>query len=450
MRNLKRSALWMVMLAMTFLLAACSGNDDRPANRCGTGLTLATVDNTEQCVRLCENETDCDTNQRCTGTPSFCMDITTPPVNHDQPDVGPTPVPDAGPTPVPDAGPTPIPDANGVEDTDPNGDEDAVADAEADADPDADPDAEADAGPDAEADADPDADPDAGPDVEADAGPDACDPVAVCDDYCTKLYSTCMTGQCTGTVTYQTSSGEVTESVTDIAAAYLDVCLNGATDVPTCAAQLADDSVLCEDIADYAAELDDCDVADEFYCGRFAYAGLQNWQDACSCDQPTTLGDSCVADDNCDGGAIIPVCLTETDDAGDPTGFDGGYCSAYGCRPYESGGFFDLSYDARCGDDFDICLPTAGTTLDNPFGYCTKGCSAPTDCPRADYSCLLVERFEDVPYGFCFPACTDDADCTDGRCNADRACEEECDPNDTNSACVYYGGTCVAEGYCVM
>lgn len=119
--------------------------------------------------------------------------------------------------------------------------------------------------------------------------------------------------------------------------------------------------------------------------------------------QETNAGDACMADTDCNAGTLQPFCIQATDMNGMPSGWEGGYCTAIGCRA-----------DSECGTNkLCVTIDMMGTTA------CFQGCDVGTNgagvC-RMGYQCPDLSQGMNI--GACIPACTDNADCGAGQtCN---------------------------------
>jgi hypothetical protein len=391
------------VLALTVSLFAVGCGDDNEGSRCSSDELYATINSETKCFTKCDTVADCGSTERCSGSPSVCLPASGTGTNNPDPVNNPDPINNPQPT---------------------------------------------------------------------------CDGTAVCSDFCTKLYDTCMNGECTGPVRLRVSATVVEDfTIAQISDIFYSLCMDGYDDPNNpannergCLVETAGNVQACEAYKSDAALLSNCSAARPFYCGAFDLAGIEEWQNACSCERPGNLATACTTDDGCDGGeALQGSCIPQSgqNEAGETveTGFLGGYCSAYGCEPNQTAQGFGLSLDARCGDS-GLCLP-AGSTPQNPYGLCLKGCSSVADCPRgldAGYTCRILFKDDDDSVGMCWPKCDDDDDCSSpaegntpavvGKCSATSYCMASCNPATANSVCIQNGGTCVpteeddTKGFC--
>lgn len=134
-------------------------------------------------------------------------------------------------------------------------------------------------------------------------------------------------------------------------------------------------------------------------------------------------GEPCPNDDACLSGN----CITETDEGGAPTGWNGGSCiGACALEPgWNSNDFyFGDAYPTEACPDNNVCYPTGELVQGSP-GVCVKACESNDDC-RADegYECsktvqLSSGETKTFTNGVCFPVecpetpCPPGFECTD-------------------------------------
>ncbi len=119
--------------------------------------------------------------------------------------------------------------------------------------------------------------------------------------------------------------------------------------------------------------------------------------------QETNSGAACMMDGDCMAGTLQPFCILPTDMNGQPSGWEGGYCTAIGCNG-----------DAACGTN-KVCVTIDQMGTRACFQGCTPANNGAGVC-RMSYQCLDVSGGQGV--GVCFPNCTDNADCNTGQtCN---------------------------------
>lgn len=157
-------------------------------------------------------------------------------------------------------------------------------------------------------------------------------------------------------------------------------CLNGldcGRDGWTCLPSFGDGSGACIPV---------CESDDQ--CGNGASCNVYTGE--CTTDAiPTTgatVGQTCADDDACRSGS----CAVEINQAGDPTGFLGGYCVGNCILPagYNTNTFYDGDAlpNAGCPDD-GVCLPRSfGAASQFDLGTCYGQCMGDGDC-RPGYTC---------------------------------------------------------------
>jgi hypothetical protein len=111
--------------------------------------------------------------------------------------------------------------------------------------------------------------------------------------------------------------------------------------------------------------------------------------DAGQCEDLSTVGDSCINDNDCEGAGA--------DCIGDAEGWDGGYCTQ-DCNP-----------NAQDCPEGDVC---------SGAGLCFRSCENTDDC-RDDYVC----GGGNFPQA-CIPTCTNNLFCGNGNyCDVDGSCD---------------------------
>jgi len=172
----------------------------------------------------------------------------------------------------------------------------------------------------------------------------------------------------------------------DVEQSYCELrCLNGidcGRDGWTCLNQFEDDSGACIPVCG-----SDEQCGDGAQCNPFT--------GECTTepvpDIGAVTGETCANDDACRSGA----CITEVDDAGQPSGWVGGYCISNCILPpgYNTNSFFegDALPSGSCPGD-TVCLPrTFRAASRGDLGACYDQCTGDGDC-RQGYTCLQEFR----------------------------------------------------------
>ncbi len=131
-------------------------------------------------------------------------------------------------------------------------------------------------------------------------------------------------------------------------------------------------------------------------------------------------GEACATDDACLSGN----CITERNEGGTPTGWNGGTC--IGNCALEPGWnsndlYFGDAYPTGVCPDANVCYPTGELVQGSP-GVCLKVCDTNADCREAEgYECSKTVQLSSGPKtftnGICFPV-----DCAETPCPAGFEC----------------------------
>ncbi len=260
---------------------------------------------------------------------------------------------------------------------------------------------------------------------------------------------------------------------------YFDTCVNQICTLGSEKKSTFDDRIANQDITKCAQNLaanpesktrfesilySQCQDLKANYC---ADLGLV---DECGC-VPTDaqiVGTKCSNDADCGTqGDFSPVCIPEVDNAGQETGFTGGYCSSRCINPLTTPTRFESGPDAEvaCGLG-NVCRLTE--IPGSREARCLQGeCSETSDC-RSGYVCgasVAINNPNDPHSAFvsryCIPdvRCQSDADCGGLTCKSDNTCEmateyfcNELPVGRTsryetgNELCKRIGGTCKLNG----
>jgi hypothetical protein len=221
-----------------------------------------------------------------------------------------------------------------------------------------------------------------------------------------------------------------------------EVCLDGGVTedgerVEPCSSRYLSDPRFAAQVDQFAAETCGNSASlQNVYCGQFGFG------ERCDCVEPT-IGTECAADEYCDGGTLNGICIAETDENGEATGYVGGYCISGPCDAgNQMAGSGAIGPQTGCGAE-GFCINEQ--TENGVASICYRQCSANTDC-REGYACEILGFFTNGdPAGRCQPACTTNEDCPvytldadpdtqlGSFCNTDGWCEIPCSPDEADS-----------------